>query len=339
MTINSFKRHHSLKSHNTFGINVDADYYLAYQKEDEIISAIPKINQLNCKTLMVGEGSNLLFMNNFKGLILHSKIKDIHIVDENDEYVYVRVGSGMICDDFIAWAVDHNFGGVENLTAIPGTVGAAPVQNVGAYGVEAKDVISKVETINISTGEKTIFSNHECLFSYRNSIFKNKLKGQHIVTYVTFKLDKDIKFNLSYGNIHTLLNGQKPSLKLIRKLIKEVRDKKLPDYKELGNAGSFFTNPYITIEFYQELKKAFPDMPHYPVNETEVKVPAGWLIDQANLKGYVHKKAAVHKDQALVLVNLGGATGQDIVELSDIIISKVKEKFNISLYPEVNIIK
>lgn len=335
----TFKRHHSLLSHNTFGIDVNADYYLPYHKEEEIINVIPEIKRLNCKTLMVGEGSNLLFMNDFEGLILHSKIKDIQIVDQNKMHVYVRVGSGVICDDFIAWTIDHNFGGVENLTAIPGTIGAAPVQNVGAYGVEAKDVISKVETININTGEKTSFSNHDCQFAYRNSIFKNKLKGQHIVTYVTFKLDKEIKFNLTYGNIHTLLNGQKPSLKLIRSLIKDVRDQKLPDYKKLGNAGSFFTNPYITMEKYQELKKIFPDMPHYPVTETEVKIPAGWLIDQAKLKGYVHKRAGVHKDQALVLVNLGGATGQDIVELSDMIIAKVKEMFNITLHPEVNIIK
>ncbi|MDA3853204.1 MAG: UDP-N-acetylmuramate dehydrogenase [Bacteroidales bacterium] len=338
MTLNTLTKHYSLQAHNTFGIDVMANYFFAYDSEETLAQHLEKINHLNLAILQVGEGSNLLFIHDFKGVILHSQITDYAVTNENKDSVEVRVGAGVIWDKFVAWAVDNGFGGTENLSAIPGTVGASPVQNIGAYGVEAQDIVAQVEAIELATGEKRIFSNKDCQFAYRYSIFKNELKGKYAVTYVTFKLNNKPEFNLSYGNISTLLDGRAPTLESIRQVITEVRNSKLPDHKILGNAGSFFTNPYIDRQHYKALKRQFPNIPHYPVNENEVKVPAGWLIDQCGLKGRQHKHAAVHKEQALVLVNTGNACGQDIVELSQIVIAEVKAKFEITLTPEVNII-
>lgn len=338
MTLNTITTNYSLKPHNTFGIDVKAAYFFAYDSEDLLSQYLDEINTLNVPILQVGEGSNLLFINNYKGIVLYSQITDYTISSEDEENINVRVGAGIIWDDFVAWAVDNGYGGTENLSLIPGTVGASPVQNIGAYGVEAQDLITQVETIELATGEKKLFSNDDCQFAYRNSIFKNELKGKYTVTYVTFKLHKKPKFNLSYGNINALLEGLEPSLTNIRQVIIAVRNSKLPDYTILGNAGSFFTNPYITKEHYKTLKKTFPLLPHYPISDTEVKIPAGWLIDQCGLKGRQHKGAAVHQDQALVLINTGKASGQDIVTLSHIVIAEVKAKFGITLTPEVNII-
>ncbi len=329
---------YSLKSHNTFGIDVNTKYFLAYDSEEILENNLNKIRALNLPIINIGEGSNLLFIKDFDGIVLHSQIKGIKIIHESDDNVKVRVGGGVIWDEFVDWAVNNNMGGIENLSTIPGTVGASPVQNIGAYGVEAKDVIISAETIEISTGKRRIFTNKDCHFAYRDSIFKNELKGKYIVTYVTYQLSKNHHFKLDYGNINSLLNGQTPSIKLIRDIITEVRNSKLPDYKTLGNAGSFFTNPYIDKSQYHDLQKQFPSIPHYPISENKVKVPAGWLIDQCGLKGFEHKGAAVHKNQALVLINTGKATGNDVVELAQIVIAQVKDKFGITLSPEVNII-
>ncbi len=326
------------KAYNTFGIDVKVNYFLPYSSEKTLLRFLPEINEFGLQPLMVGEGSNLLFLKNYDGIILYSQIKGIEIIEENESDVFVRVGAGEIWDDFVQWAVNNNYGGVENLSIIPGTVGASPVQNIGAYGVEAKDVIVKAETIELATKQKRTFTNEECQFAYRNSIFKNELKGQFAVTYVIFKLSKNPVFNLSYGNIDKLIGNRTPSLQLVREIICEVRNSKLPDYKILGNAGSFFTNPYVSKEKYDELLTQYPNMPHYPIDDTQVKVPAGWLIDQCGLKGFEHNGAAVHKDQALVIVNTGNATGMDVSELADIIIEKVREKYGIELKPEVNFI-
>lgn len=334
----SLKNKYPLLALNTFGIAVDTHYYFAYDSEEVLQNVLPQVNALNKPILIIGEGSNLLFLSNYDGVVLHSEIDDCTIVEDNEEDVIVRVGSGMIWDDFVAWAVDNDFGGVENLSSIPGTIGASPVQNVGAYGIEAKDVIVEVEAIELSTGDKRVFSNSDCKFSYRDSVFKNELKGKYAVTYVSFKLNKQPVFNVSYGNIMTMLDGREPSLSLIREVITEVRNSKLPDHKILGNAGSFFTNPFVSIEVYKDLIKEYEDMPHYKVNDTTVKVPAGWLIDKAGLKGYSYKNAAVHQDQALVLVNKGGATGSEVLELAHIVIDKVKAMFGITLVPEVNVL-
>lgn len=338
MTLNTLTKNHSLQAHNTFGIDVMADYFLSFTTEETLIKYLPEINEFNLSPLLIGEGSNLLFLKDYNGVILMSQIKGFETITEDDNNIEVKVGSGVIWDDFVEWAVNNNYGGIENLSIIPGTVGASPVQNIGAYGVEAQDIITQVEAIELSTGEKRIFSNKDCQFAYRYSIFKNELKGKYAVSYVTYKLNKKPKFNLSYGNIANLLNGKEANLKHIRQVISEVRNSKLPDYKSLGNAGSFFTNPYISTEEYQKLKIKYPTIPHYPIDDQKVKVPAGWLIDQCGLKGKQHKNAAVHKEQALVLVNTGGASGKDIVELADIVINKVKAKFGITLIPEVNFI-
>lgn len=338
MTLNRITENQALKSHNTFGIDVKANSFFTYNSEASLCQHIEEIKALNLPILQVGEGSNLLFINDYKGIVLFSQITDYSVTHENEDTVEVRVGAGVIWDDFVSWAVDNEFGGAENLSAIPGTVGASPVQNIGAYGVEAQDIITQVETIELSTGKKRVFSNDECQFAYRYSTFKNELKDKYAVTYVRYRLHKKPEFNLSYGNINTLLDGQEAKLSTIRQVITEVRNSKLPDYKTLGNAGSFFTNPYIGIAHYETLKSQFHNIPHYPISNTEVKIPAGWLIDQCGLKGLQHKHAAVHKDQALVLVNTGGACGQDILELSQIVIAEVDAKFGITLVPEVNII-
>lgn len=338
MTLNTIIQNQSLKDFNTFGIDVNADFFFAYDTEESLTLNLEKIKSLKLPSLMIGEGSNLLFINDYKGIILHSNINGFELIEEDDDKVIIRVGAGVIWDDLVDWCVNKGYGGIENLSAIPGTVGASPVQNIGAYGVEAQDVICQVEAINLQTGEKRLFSNSECRFAYRYSIFKDELKDQYAVTYVSFELSKKPSFNLSYGNISSLLDGRQPSLALIRKVITEVRESKLPNHKILGNAGSFFTNPYIGIDQYEKLKIDFPNIPHYPVDNSLVKVPAGWLIDQCGLKGRRHKHAAVHKDQALVLVNTGGASGQDVVELANIVRKEVEMKFGITLVPEVNFI-
>ena len=327
------------KAYNTFGIDVKVNYFLPYSSEETLIRFLPEINEFGLQPLMVGEGSNLLFLKNYDGIVLYSQIKGFEIINENDDDVFVKVGSGVIWDNFVQWAVDNNYGGVENLSIIPGTVGASPVQNIGAYGVEAKDVIVSAETIELATTQKRIFTNEECNFAYRDSIFKNELKGQYAVTYVIFRLSKKPNYNLSYGNIEKHLDGRTPNLKLVREIICEVRNSKLPNHKILGNAGSFFTNPYVGKDSYEKLLEKFTNMPHYPINDDIVKVPAAWLIDNCRLKGFEHNGAAVHEDQALVLVNKGTAKGIDIVELSNIIIDKVKKKYGIELKPEVNYIE
>ena len=337
MNLDTLHKDYSLKTHNTFGIDVKANYFLPYSNEDTLLRFLPEINEFQLQPLIIGEGSNLLFLNDYKGIVLLPQIKGYELTSENENYVEVRVGSGVIWDDFVTWAVQKDYGGTENLSIIPGTVGASPVQNIGAYGVEAQDIITKVETIELATGRKCIFTNEECQFSYRNSIFKKALKGQYAVNYVTYRLSKNPEFNTSYGNINQLLGGRKPSLTLIRDVVSEVRNSKLPDHKTLGNAGSFFTNPYISKEHFEILRKKHPEMPGYET-EGKMKVPAGWLIDHAGLKGYKHKNAAVHDKQALVLINTGDATGNEILELSQLIIEKVEKCYQITLKPEVNII-
>lgn len=338
MNNDTLQKDYSLKAHNTFGIDIKTKYYLPYSKVDTLEKFLPEINEFQLELLMLGEGSNLLFTKDFEGIVLHSKIDFINVVKEDDEHAWVEAGAGIIWDDLVAWTVENNYGGIENLSAIPGTVGASPVQNIGAYGVEAKDCISEVRTIEINNVQKHCFSNADCTFDYRYSIFKGELKNQHIVTSVVFKLSKKPSFNLSYGNIQELLGERTPSLALIRQVITEVRDSKLPNHKELGNAGSFFTNPYISNEAFGILQKQYPSMPGYATNNNTIKVPAGWLIEQAGLKGYKHKNAAVHDKQALVLVNTGKTTGTEVLELAQIIIDKVQELYQITLKPEVNIL-
>ncbi len=326
---------YSLLSRNTFGMDVKAKRFVEYDNEEELKALI---STLSGEVLHMGGGSNLLFKGDFEGTVLHSAIKGIEVVDESAESALVRAGAGEVWDDFVAWAVERGYGGVENLSLIPGEVGASAVQNIGAYGVEAKDVIAMVEAIDLSNGQKRVFGTEECNYAYRQSIFKNALKGKYAITYVTYRLQKQPVLKLDYGNIRAVLgdNGQH-TISDVRQAIIDIRNAKLPDPKVQGNAGSFFMNPVVSREKFLSLQKDYPQMPFYEV-EGGVKIPAGWMIDQCGWKGKSLGRAGVHDKQALVLVNLGGATSDEIITLCNTICKDVKEKFGIDIHPEVNLI-
>lgn len=325
----------SLADRNTFGMDVRADSLIDWATTDELKNALQDIEK---PVLMIGGGSNLLFMGDFKGTVLHSTISSIDIIGSTYDHVCVKVGAGVVWDDFVAWCVVNGFWGVENLSAIPGEVGASAVQNIGAYGVEAKDVIDTVQTICLADGSERDFSNSECSYAYRQSIFKNELKGQYAVTYVIYTLSKLPQPKLGYGALEqevARLGG--PTLANIRQAVIAIRDSKLPDPKVLGNAGSFFMNPVISEQEFNIIRSNYPDVPSYPATGG-VKVPAGWLIEKTGWKGRSLGPAAVYEKQALVLVNKGGATGADVKRLADSIIADVKQKFGITLSTEVNYI-
>lgn len=325
---------YSLLNHNTFGMDVEAKRFVEYDSEEELIGLLPS---LESKYLHIGGGSNLLFRGNFDGTILHSVIKGIEIQENCGEYVLVRVGAGVVWDDFVAWTVERGWGGIENLSLIPGEVGASAVQNIGAYGVEAKDVIAQVKAIHLKTGEKRSFLTDECCYAYRQSIFKNEFKGQYAITYVTYKLKIRPTLKLSYGNMKALLEKKNVTVSDVRQFIIDTRNAKLPDPKVLGNAGSFFMNPVVSRDKFLEIQKDYPQMPYYEV-ENGVKIPAGWMIEQCGWKGKSLGKAGVHEKQALVLVNLGGASSEEIVTLCNAVCKDVKETFGIDIHPEVNFI-
>lgn len=329
----------SLLSYNTFGINATADYFIEYDSSDDLQDVLQLDLVKSNRLLHIGGGSNLLFMKDFDGVILHSAINFIEIESETADAVFLEVGASVVWDDFVAYAVENGWGGVENLSLIPGEVGASAVQNIGAYGVEVQDVIVKVNAVEIETSLQKTFSLQECKYGYRESVFKKELKGKYLITSVLFKLNKLPVFKLDYQHLEeeVLKNGE-VSLQNIRKTIIEVRESKLPDTKVLGNAGSFFMNPVISKSHFSELQIHYPLMPHYFVSESEEKVPAGWLIDQCGWKGKQIGNAAVHDKQALVLVNKGGATGAEIVYLAQQIQKSVLEKFGIKLQAEVNYI-
>ena len=325
----------SLADRNTFGMDVRADSLIDWATTDELKNALQDIEK---PVLMIGGGSNLLFMGDFKGTVLHSTISTIEIIGSTDDHVHVKVGAGVIWDDFVAWCAINGFWGGENLSAIPGEVGASAVQNIGAYGVEAKDVIDTVQTICLADGSERDFSNPECNYAYRQSIFKNELKGQYAVAYVIYTLSKVPQPRLGYGALEQeveRLGG--PTLTNIRQAVIAIRESKLPDPKVLGNAGSFFMNPVISEQEFNIIRSNYPDVPSYPATGG-VKVPAGWLIEKTGWKGRSLGPAAVYDKQALVLVNKGGATGADVKRLADTIIADVKQKFGITLSTEVNYI-
>ena len=326
----------SLADRNTFGMDVRADSLIDWASTDELKNVLHDIEK---PVLMIGGGSNLLFMGDFRGTVLHSTISSIEVIGGDSDHVHVRVGAGVVWDDFVAWCSINGYWGVENLSAIPGEVGASAVQNIGAYGVEAKDVIDTVQTICLADGSERDFTNAQCRYAYRQSIFKNELKGQYAVTYVIFTLSKAAQPKLGYGAIAQeveRLGG--PTLENIRKAVIAIRESKLPDPKVLGNAGSFFMNPVITEQEFNIIRSNYPDVPSYPAPDGMVKVPAGWLIEKTGWKGRSLGPAAVYEKQALVLVNKGGATGADIKRLADTIIEDVKQKFGITLTTEVNYI-
>lgn len=338
--------HYSLLPHNTFHMDVDAKRFIEYETEEDLQQLIPQLDSSE-PILHIGAGSNLLFLDNFPGTILHSAIRGIEQVGEDEDTVLLRAGAGVVWDDFVAFTVRQGLGGAENLSLIPGEVGASAVQNIGAYGVEVKDIIEQVEAIDLHTGEKRTFTNADCQYAYRQSIFKGQLRGQYAITHVTYRLSRHPRLNLEYGDLRSLFDEKvKQQVKAedsemvycVREAVNDIRRKKLPDPQELGNAGSFFKNPMISQEQFHSLQTHFPDMPHYDLSDGNVKVPAGWLIEQCGWKGQSVGRAAVHKHQALVLVNLGGATPQEIVRLSRLICQSVKERFGIDIHPEVNFI-
>lgn len=322
---------------NTFGIEVCADTLIEFESEEELRKAL-KIAK--APILTIGGGSNLLFMSDFHGTVLHSAIKGIEIVVDEEESVLIQAGSGVVWDDFVAFCTERELWGAENLTAIPGEVGASAVQNIGAYGAEAKDIITEVRTVSVADGSTRVFANDECGYGYRESVFKNGLKGKYIVTYVTYRLSRKPLPNIGYGSLKESVE-QLGSVTLpnIRTAVMRTRQSKLPDPKVLGNAGSFFMNPVISEELFQTIARKYPDVPSYPAGDGMRKVPAGWLIERCGWKGRALGKAAVHDRQALVLVNLGGATGADVKALADAVTGSVYDEFNIRLRTEVNYIK
>lgn len=328
---------YSLLSHNTFGIDVSAARFLEYASVEELQQQIAQ-GAVTTPFLHIGGGSNLLFTKDYDGLILHSCIEGIEVTEEDERTVSVRVGAGVVWDDFVAYCVAHGWYGAENLSLIPGEVGAGAVQNIGAYGVEVKDLITAVETVNIQ-GDQRVYSIEECGYAYRNSIFKRPENKSVFVTYVRFRLSKEEYYTLDYGTIRQEL-GKYPELTLpvVRKVIIDIRESKLPDPKVMGNAGSFFMNPIVSKEKLLALQQEYPQIPYYELSDGQVKIPAGWMIDQCGWKGKSLGPAAVHDKQALVLVNRGGAKGSDIIALSDAVRASVREKFGIDIHPEVNFV-
>lgn len=329
----------SLRPYNTFGINARARILAQYNSTEELNDLIKSGLLTSNRHFHVGQGSNLLFLNDFDGIILHSGISFIKTVAETDATIRIEVGAGVIWDDFVDYAVKQELYGIENLSLIPGETGAAAIQNIGAYGSEVCDTVFEVNATNLVTGEQLTFPKSACNYSYRESIFKTTLKGHYAVTSVVFELSKKPVFNLSYQHLEQeVLNNGAINLTNIRQTIISVRESKLPDPKVSGNAGSFFMNPVISKSQYLQLADKHANMPHYYVSDTEEKIPAAWLIDQCGWKGKTVGNAGVHDRQALVLVNKGNASGSEIVHLAGLIQESVKLRFGIELTPEVNYI-
>lgn len=328
----------SLKPHNTFGINAKASYFASIEHSDELHTLLSDSQWKNTAKLILGGGSNILLTQDFDGLVIHNRILGIEKIKEDSEHVYLKVGAGENWHQFVLHCVDHHYAGIENLSLIPGTVGASPIQNIGAYGVEIKDYIEEVHTLSVDNQKPQVFKNEACMFGYRDSIFKQKLKNKQVITHVVFRLNKTPVFHIHYGSIKEKLNNSELSIKKISDAIIKIRQEKLPNPSVIGNAGSFFKNPVIPGKIFSDLQKQYTDMPHFDEGNEHVKIPAAWLIEQTGFKGKRFGNVGVHVHQALVLVNYGEGTGNQIKQLSDEIQKTVKEKFNIQLMTEVNII-
>lgn len=331
----------SLKPYNTFGIDVKSSFFLEWNSIADVQEYAQDESLKSHKRLILGGGSNMLLTKDFNGLAIRNNILGRDIISENEEEVIVKIGGGEVWHEIVLWTISQGWNGMENMSLIPGSVGAAPIQNIGAYGKELKDLFVELEAIHLSDGMKRTFDLEDCHFGYRNSVFKNELKGAYLITSVTLRLSKKPEFNISYGTIQQELDKMgvsELSAKSISDAVISIRQSKLPDPKELGNSGSFFKNPIILESFYEEVKFEYPGLPSYPAGDNMVKVPAGWLIDQAGWKGKRVGNCGVHNKQALVLVNYGGATGQEIFQLSEDIIADVIQKYGIELEREVNVI-
>lgn len=334
------KTNFSLKKYNTFGIEAKAKQFIEVSSLTDLTKVL--IAYKGQKKFILGGGSNMLLTKDIDELVIYINLKGKKILHQEDEFVWIECMAGENWHEFVLWTIDHNFGGLENMSLIPGNVGTTPVQNIGAYGAEIKDTFVSCEAIHLESQELKTFTNEDCKFGYRESIFKHEVRDQYIITSVQFKLTKkNHKINTAYGDIQAelLKKGiEKPSLKDVSNAVIAIRQSKLPNPKELGNSGSFFKNPIITKEHFNKVKEKFPEIKHYEVSATEVKVPAGWLIEQAGYKGMRIGDAGVHKNQALVLVNYGNASGKDILSLSKEIQKKIQETYSISIEAEVNII-
>ncbi len=332
------EQNYSLEKYNTFHLPAKTRWFMEYDSEDDLQKIIHDEYFQECLSIHIGKGSNLLFINDYNGIVLHSAIRGMEIVHEDTDTVLLRVGAAEVWDDVVAFAVKNGWSGIENLSLIPGEIGAAAVQNIGAYGVEIKDVIESVEAWNQLTFEKATFSAAECGYGYRHSRFKEAEQDPYIVTYVTLRLSKRPTFQLNYGALREKLEGKELTLDAIRETVIAIRREKLPDPDELGNAGSFFMNPIISREHFTQIRSQYPTIPSYPAEEGKVKVPAGWLIEQCGFKGKRHGEVGVYEKQALVLVNFGGATGDEIALVAESIRAAVQERFGIELMPEVKYI-
>lgn len=331
----------SLKNFNTFGVEAKARYFVAISCYDELKSLIRERKPAEKKLLIMGGGSNLLFTGDFNGWILRNEIKGIEIVEDTDKHVLVKVGGGENWSDFVDSTVDNGWQGLENLSLIPGTAGAAPVQNIGAYGVEQKDAFVSLEACNLITGKICMYNRSECNFGYRSSLFKTTEKGKWFVLNIIYRLQKKPELNLSYAPLRKVFEGkpaEQITIKAVCDAVKSIRRSKLPDPQTLGNAGSFFKNPVVRQEEFNRLQRQFPKIPFYRLENRNVKIPAGWLIEQCGWKGKRMGNTGIHHQQALVIVNLGGATGEEILQMANTIQYDVSQQFGIVLEPEVLIL-
>ena len=326
---------------NTFGIDVKAKYFTSINTVNELIEIKKSEKFKDRELLILGGGSNILFTKDFNGLVILNNIKGKEIVDRNDDSIILKIGAGENWHELVMYCVDNGWGGIENLSLIPGNTGTAPMQNIGAYGVEIKETFVELEALEISSGKIVKFSNSECEFGYRESVFKNKMKNKYIILNITLELNKNPILNINYGDVKAILETKKietPTIKDVSNAIISIRQRKLPDPKKIGNSGSFFKNPIIDINLLKLIEGKYPNVVSYKINENKFKIAAGWMIEKAGWKGKKFNNFGVHENQALVLVNYGLANGKEIFNLSEKIILDIKEKFGITLEREVNII-
>lgn len=326
---------------NTFGVDVKAKYFTSINTINELIE-LTKTNVFkNLALLILGGGSNILLTKDFDGLVILNNIKGKEIIDQNQQSIFLKIGAGENWHELVMYCVDNGWGGIENLSLIPGNTGTAPMQNIGAYGVEIKETFIELEALEISSGKIVKFNNSDCEFGYRESVFKNKMKNQYIILNITLELKKNPVLNINYGDVKAILESQNiknPGIKEVSNAIISIRQSKLPDPKKIGNSGSFFKNPIVSLNQLELIKKKYPNVVNYEINENEFKIAAGWLIERAGWKGKKFNNYGIHEKQALVLVNYGLANGMEIFQLSEKIILDIKDKFGITLEREVNII-
>ncbi|WP_340152978.1 UDP-N-acetylmuramate dehydrogenase [uncultured Marivirga sp.] len=338
-----FLKAQSLKAYNTFGFNIKADLFIKINTTEEFQELLKCKEWRDNKHLILGGGSNVLIVEDFHGLVILNCITGIEILEEEDQSVVVKCGGGENWHEFVLYTLKKNWGGLENLSLIPGTVGAAPMQNIGAYGVEIKDAFHSLEAVNLQTAEIEVFTAADCDFGYRESVFKHKYRGQYFISSVSFKLDRYgfHRLQMSYGIIQDVLKEKgikSPSIQDVSESVIEIRQSKLPDPAKIGNSGSFFKNPVINFQQFNKLIEEFPELPSYGLDNGQIKLAAGWLIEKAGWKGYSENGVGVHQKQALVLVNYGNGTGKDIMNLAKKIQDSVQNKFGVELSPEVNFV-